>query len=132
MLNKGASLQFGHGLAQLFLRVHHDWAVPCNWFLNRLAGDQQESNSLITRLHNDLVAPVEQYQGVIPDVIDRSRIGLIDALRQNRARVRRAAERARAGEYIGKGIARCLHFEPLLTAWSNGNVEIIGISRDTL
>ena len=80
MFDEGAGLQFGHCLAQLLLRIHHDRAVPCNRFLNRLARNQQESDTLVARLHHDLVAAVEEHQRVVADIVDGRRIRLRDLL----------------------------------------------------
>lgn len=37
VLDERPGVQFRHGLPQLFLRVHDNWAVPRNGFLNRLS-----------------------------------------------------------------------------------------------
>ena len=62
---------------------------------------------------DDLVAAVEQHQRVIAGVVHRRRVGLRDLLGQHRARIRGVAERARAREHVGEGVARGLDLEPL-------------------
>ena len=54
-LQEGALLQLAEGLAQLLLRVHHDGAVPGHWLLERLAGDQQEADTVFSRLYHQLI-----------------------------------------------------------------------------
>ena len=51
--------------SQLLLRVHHDWAVPGHWLLQRLSGDQQEADAIFAGLHGDFVAAVKQDQRAI-------------------------------------------------------------------
>src|SRR5438552_4703156 len=41
--------QFLVRVLQLSLRVHHDWAVPRHWFLERFAGNQQEADAILAR-----------------------------------------------------------------------------------
>ncbi len=67
MFDEGAGVQFGYGLAYLFLRVHHDGAVPGYRLLDWLTGDQQKTDALVAGLDSDLVAPVEQHQRVVAD-----------------------------------------------------------------
>src|SRR6516164_3966004 len=55
ILDEGAVAQFGHGLLQLGLRVHHDRSIPGDWLLDRLAGHEQEANALFARLYGDFV-----------------------------------------------------------------------------
>jgi hypothetical protein len=43
MLDEGARLQFVDGLSKLFLRVHHDRAVPGDRLLDRLARREQKA-----------------------------------------------------------------------------------------
>src|SRR5215467_11669158 len=59
---KRALLQFPKRLAQLFLRIHHDWSVPRHRLLERLAGHQQKPNPFFSRLHHQLIAAVEQHE----------------------------------------------------------------------
>ena len=54
-----ARAQVGEGLGQFFLRVHDDRAVPCNRLLDRLAGDQQETDAFLAGLHDHFIAGVE-------------------------------------------------------------------------
>src|ERR1700722_14994193 len=60
MLDERAGLQFGPGLPQLFLSVHHDRAVPCDGLLDRFAGNQQEANSVRSGLNRQFVSAIEQ------------------------------------------------------------------------
>jgi len=65
MLDEIAGLQFGHGLAQLFLRVHHDGPYHATGSLDRFTRYQKEANSLIAGLDRDLVAAIEKHQRVM-------------------------------------------------------------------
>jgi len=49
-------------LAELLLRVHHDAAVPGDGFFEWLAGDEQEADAVVTGLHRDFVAAVEEHE----------------------------------------------------------------------
>src|SRR5471030_1584876 len=62
LLQKRPPLQFIERLPKLLLRVHHDRAVPGHGLLNRLARNQEEADSLLSRLYLYLIAPVEDYQ----------------------------------------------------------------------
>src|SRR2546426_724630 len=77
MFDERSGLQFGYCLAQLFLRVHHDRAVPCNRLLDRLARYQKETDTLVAGLDSDLVAAVEEHQRggavIVGDLGDRAR-----------------------------------------------------------
>src|SRR5579871_2473202 len=83
-------------------------------------------------LYRDLIATIEEYERVILGVVDGFGIRIDDFVRQHRARLRGIAERARAGEHVGKGVAAGLDLEMLLRARSDGNVQIIRISCDPL
>src|SRR5450755_3785975 len=65
ILQEFSALQFVEGLAQLLLRVHHNRAVPGYWLFQWLSGDEQEANPLISRLHRDLIAAIEEHERAI-------------------------------------------------------------------
>jgi hypothetical protein len=73
-------LEFCERLAQPLLVVHHDWPVPRNRFLQGLAGDEQEAYSVGSRLHDDLVSPVEEHQRTIGRLFRRRRTRPTDAV----------------------------------------------------
>src|SRR5207253_9433579 len=106
MLNESVILKFGNRLPELFLRVHHDRAVPSDGLLDRPARHQQESNPLVPFLHHDPVSAVEEYQRMIADVVHRPTIGISYTLSQYRARIRGVAERAGARRHVGKRVTR--------------------------
>jgi hypothetical protein len=60
MPNEASAIEFGDGLANLFLRIHHDRAVPRNRFFDRFTRDEQEPNAFRASLDGDLVAAIEQ------------------------------------------------------------------------
>src|SRR5438094_10247798 len=126
-VDESAGVQFGHSMAQLFLRVHHNRTVPCNRLLDRLTRYQQEVDTLVARLPHDPDATVEEHQRVVTDIVHGRRIGFLDLLRQNRAWIRRIAEGARAHEHVGNSIARGLDFETLPLARGNRDIEVIRI-----
>lgn len=57
---KRAFFQLLEGAAQLFLRVHDDRSIPRDRFFERFAGDEQEANSVLTRLYFHFIAAVEK------------------------------------------------------------------------
>src|SRR5437588_4165569 len=130
MLDETAVLQLGHCLAQLLLCVHHDRTVPCNWLCDRLAGDQQESDTLTPSLHHDFVSAVKQYQRVIADIVDGGRVGLSHLLGENCSRVGSVTERSRTCENISESIARSLDFKALPLTRQNRYVQVVRISCD--
>ena len=69
VLDELAGLQLVHGLIQLGLGVHHDGAVPGDWLLERLAGDEQEADAFRAGLDDDLVAAVEQNERMVFRVV---------------------------------------------------------------
>ena len=64
-LDERSVAQLGNGLLKLSLRIHNDRPVPCDRLLDRLAGDQQESDAVLAGLHGDLVAAVEQHKRAV-------------------------------------------------------------------
>ena len=60
MADERAIVQLGHCLAEFFLRVHDDGAIPRHGLLKRLTRDEQEANALGTGLDDNLIAAVEQ------------------------------------------------------------------------
>ena len=111
----------------MFLRIHHNGAVPRNWLFDRLARDQQEPNSFVSGLDGDLVPTIEQHQRVIPHVVDGRRVWIFYFFGQDRARIRGVSERARTREYISEGIACGLDFETLPLARRHRDIKIVGI-----
>jgi hypothetical protein len=102
---------------------------PCqgNRLLNRSSRDEQKPNSLRPCLHSNLIAPVEEHQRVIPNVVHRRCIGFRGLLGENGTGIRRVAEGAGAGEDVGKCVASYLHFESLPLAGRHRDIEVIWI-----
>src|ERR1700692_1825006 len=69
---------------------------------------------------------------MIADIVFRWSIGVGGVFGQDCTRIRSVAERARAGEYIGKGVARGLNLEPLFLARSNRDIKIVRVGGNTL
>ena len=63
--DKRAVPQFGEGFPQLFLRIHDDGAAPGDRLLQRRAGDQQEADTLFSRLYRDLITGVEEDESAV-------------------------------------------------------------------
>src|SRR5437660_3984366 len=129
MFDEIAGVQFGDGLAQLLLRIHYYGAVPGNRLLDRLAGDEEKTDSFAAGLHHDLISTIEEHERMIADVVDGRGVGVNDLIRENRPRIRCVAECARARKDVGKGVSRRLNLEPLAKSRRNRNVEITGIRR---
>src|SRR6476646_1827375 len=91
-LQKRALLQLLERIAQLLLRVHHDWAVPRHRLLQRLAGNQQKADAVLTGLHGDFVAAVKEDKRAIISVRRRSGVEPVDAFRRHRQRAGGIAE----------------------------------------
>ena len=87
-------LQLLKRIPQLFLRVHHDWPVPCHRLLQRLAGDQQKADAIFAGLHGDFVAAVKEDEGAIIGVRRRGGVEPVHALRRHRQRPGGVAELA--------------------------------------
>src|SRR5581483_4379135 len=64
-LQESTLLQFGKSLAELLLRVHHDWAIPGYRLFQRLAGDQQKADAFIAGLHGHFIAAIKEHQRAI-------------------------------------------------------------------
>ena len=60
LLQKRSLIQFFECLLQLFLRVHHNRAVPGDRLFQRLAGDEKKSNAIVSGLHSDFIAAIEK------------------------------------------------------------------------
>src|SRR5947209_12445301 len=65
VLQECSLLEFLVGLLELFLRVHDDRAVPGYGLLERLPRNQEEADAVVTGLHRNLVAPVEQHKRAV-------------------------------------------------------------------
>ena len=59
----------------------------------------------VARLDDDFVAAVEQHERAVAGALARDRVGAVDRLGQDALRLGRVAERARAGEHVGKRVA---------------------------
>ena len=59
---KRSFAQFLESLAELLLRIHHDGSVPSHRLLERLAGDQQKSDSLIAGLNDHFIPAIKKNQ----------------------------------------------------------------------
>ena len=62
---EGSFTELGKSLAELLLCVHHDRTVPSHGFLEGLSRDQQESDSIISCLHHDLVTAIKQHERAV-------------------------------------------------------------------
>jgi hypothetical protein len=58
-LQEGALFEVAEGIAKLILGVHHDRTIPGDGFLERLAGDKQETDAVVAGLHHEFVAAIE-------------------------------------------------------------------------
>src|ERR1700757_90746 len=76
-------LQLLECIAQLFLRVHHDWPVPSDGFLQRLAGKQQKADAVFTAFHCAFVAAIEEDERTIVGVRWRRGVEPVHALRRH-------------------------------------------------
>src|SRR5260370_32049019 len=102
MFDEGAGVQVGYGLPYLFLRVHHDGAVPGYWLLDWLTGEQQKADALVAGLNGDFVTPIEHHQRVVADVVHRRAARIKGLPGSNRATLRQLADWATASEHVGK------------------------------
>src|ERR1700685_4192551 len=59
LFQKCPFLQFRKRLPQLLLRIHHNRPVPCDRLSQRLAGNQQEADSVVSGLHSNLIAAIK-------------------------------------------------------------------------
>src|SRR5215469_12119047 len=74
-LQKRPSLQLLKCLAELLLGVHDDGAVPGDRFLERLSRDQKETDALLTRLYNELIAAIKEDQRAVIRMCRRGGLG---------------------------------------------------------
>src|SRR5437867_12229784 len=93
-LQERSFLQFQERLLELFLRVHHDWAVPCDRFLEWLSRNQQDPDAVFARLHLYLIAGVEEHQRAVVRLLWGRGIGPANSFGRHRQRARRVAELA--------------------------------------
>src|ERR1700683_1166688 len=128
MFDEPASLQFGHCLAQLLLRVHYDRPVPGHRLFDRLPRHQQKTNPLVAGLNHDLVTAVEQHQRVIADIVTGLRVGIRGFFGSHPTRLRGIPDSARTGKHISKRVASSLDFDPLLLSRGDRDVKVIRIS----
>jgi fluoroacetyl-CoA thioesterase len=76
-LDERSVAQLGDRLLEFGLRVHHDRPVPRDRLLDRLAGDQQESDAVLASLDGDLVAAIEQHQGAVARPLPHQRFTIL-------------------------------------------------------
>jgi len=103
-------LKFFEGGAQFVLRIHDNRTLPGHRFLNRLAGDEQESNAFIARLNGKFVAVVEENQRAI---VEAGRVG----------------ELSGSGEHVSESVARGFDRQGFLLTGRHRNVEVDGVGR---
>ena len=68
--NERTIVEFGHCLAQLFLRVHDDGPVPHDRLLERFARDEQKADAFRASLDDDLIATVEEDERMVLRVVN--------------------------------------------------------------
>lgn len=56
---EGTFFEVTEGIAELFLRVHYNRAVPRDGFFEGLAGNQQEADAIVARLDHHFIASIE-------------------------------------------------------------------------
>src|SRR5207237_10939543 len=71
LLDERAVAQLGVGAPQLRLGIHDDGPLPRHRLRDRPAGDEQKPDTLLTRLHGDLVARIEQHERAIAGELRR-------------------------------------------------------------
>jgi hypothetical protein len=54
-----AAIEIAEGFAELLLRIHDNGAVPGYRFFERLPGNQQEADAIVSCLHGDFVSAVK-------------------------------------------------------------------------
>src|SRR5690242_10113475 len=128
-----AVAQLAHRLLQFRLRVHHNRPIPGHRFLDRLAGDQQETDTMLARLHGDFVAGIEQNQRAVADRFAEQNFLAVDLLLGEHAeRFRGRRKLAVALEHVSEGVAVKLDLERLALARRNEHVEIARIGGDAI
>lgn len=118
-------------MAEFCLGVHDDRPVPRDRLLNWLAGDEQEADAFRSGLDLNLIAAIEQDQGMVRRVILGLHVGIDTGLGEDRLRSRGIAKSSRAGENVGKRIARGLHLKTPALVRRYGDVDVVGVCGDT-
>ena len=74
MLQERPLLEFPERLAKLFLRVHHNRAVPRHRLLKRFSRDQQEPDSVVPGVYRNLVTAIKEYERAVVRLRGRRRV----------------------------------------------------------
>src|ERR1041385_8930531 len=73
--------QIAERLLKLRGRIHHDRSVPRDRLLDRTSGHQQEADAFVARLHDPLVAAIEEHERpvlrLLRNTAPRHAIGLL-------------------------------------------------------
>src|SRR5262249_20879102 len=129
---KCSFLQFRECLPQLLLRIHHDRTVPGDRLLERLAGDQQEPHSILSRLNGNFVAAIKEDERAVVCFRGRGCVRPLDRLGRNRERTRCVAEFSTAGKNVSECVPARLNRKALALARRDGYVEVDGIGGDSV
>ena len=131
-LQEGPLLKLVECLLELFLRVHDDRTVPGHGLLERLAGDEQESDALVPGLHRDLVAPVEEDQRAVVRLLGGRRVRPADRFGWHREGGGGVAEFPGPSEDVREGVAGRLDREGLPLARRDRDIDVDGVGRNPL
>src|SRR6266851_485143 len=126
------SKRFRECLPQLLLRIHYDWTVPCDRLFERLSRNQQEPDSVVARLHCNLVAPIKDYERAVVGLHGRRSVQPFHRFRRYCERTRGVAELSASGENIGEGMPSRFHRQGLSLAGRHRDVEIDWFGGDSI
>ncbi len=97
-------MQFRERLTQLLLRIHHDWTVPSDWLFERLPGDEEKSDSIVSGLDSNFIAPIEEYKRTVVRLNRRVGVQPLDGFCRHCERTRGIAEFPAACKNVSKGM----------------------------
>src|ERR1700676_1203153 len=132
LLKKCPFFQVLERLAKFLLRVHDDWTIPGNRLLQRLTGDQEESNPIVAGLYLQFVTAVKQHERAVIRLRRRHHFQPFHSFSRHSKRAGCVTELSASRENVGEGVAGRLYRQCLSAARRHGDVQVHRIGCDAV
>src|SRR5438445_9682386 len=123
--------QFLVRVLQLSLRVHHNGAVPGHWFLEGLAGNQQEADAILAGLHCDFISAIKEDERPIICPCWWNSLKPFDAFGGHRERGGCVAKFATSREDVGKSMTGRFYWKRLAFTRRHRDVNVNRVRRNS-
>ena len=117
---------------QFSLAIHHDWTIPGNGLLQRLAGNEQKAEAQFAGFHGDLIAPVELNERAIAGALPHHDSAPSTSFSVSTPNGREAPRNEPEPRNVREGMPFGLDRQNLAPSGGNPNIEVARIGGDTL